>query len=301
MGELLSLFVALIWAFAVILFKKSGESVHPIALNMFKNAVAIVLFIPTMYILEGGVPQNVPTSDYVLLLISGAIGIAIADTLFFSTLNILGAGLTAIVDCLYVPFVVACSMLMLGDTLNLWQGIGISLIVAGIFVSSYLGSGKAATPEAQAKRLPPKRLALGITYGVLAMFGMAYGIVLVKPQVEGYPVVWVSEVRMIGGFLMLCLMLALHPKRRAVIGSLGKGPGQKFAVGGALVGGYLAMMLWIAGMKFADASIAAALNQNSNLIIFILAYFFLKEPLTLPKAVGIVSGIAGVITILMAG
>jgi len=292
---------AFVWANAVILFKKSGESVHPIALNLFKNGVAILLFIPTMFIMEGGLPESVPVNDYLLLLLSGAIGIALADTLFFKTLNLLGAGLTAIVDCLYVPFVVACSMIMLGDTLNWLQGVGIGLIVGGIFVSSYLSVPRGKKSERKPGRLSAKQVALGVTMGVVSMFAMAYGIVLVKPQVEGYPVVWVSEVRMVGGFLTLCVMLLFHPRRLTVIGSLSSGPGQKYAIGGALVGGYLAMMLWIAGMKFADASIAAALNQTSNLIIFILAFFFLKEPITLPKAVGILFGVAGVVTVLLAG
>ena len=52
LGEILSVVAAILWAFAVILFKKSGESVHPIALNLFKNIFAMALFIATILILD---------------------------------------------------------------------------------------------------------------------------------------------------------------------------------------------------------------------------------------------------------
>jgi len=306
LGELLSLLCALVWAVAVIFFKKSGESVHPIALNSFKNSVAILLFIPTIFILEGGLPPDVPLEDYLLLLASGAIGIAAADTLFFQALNILGASLTAIVDCLYVPFVVLCSMAMLGDSITATQAGGIALILTGIIVSTSGSWRRKNSPTAvtsgpaPTKPLPPKRLALGIILGTLSMFGMAFGIVMVKPQVEAYPVVWVSEMRMLGGMLALAVMLAFNPNRKTILGTLKNPRGRKFALAGAFVGGYLAMMIWVAGMKFADASIAAALNQTSNLFIFILAFLFLREPLTPPRVAGILAGVAGVVVILTA-
>ena len=53
--------------------------------------------------------RPVPFDDYLLVLVSGALGIGIADTLFFKCLNTLGAGLTAIIDCLYSPFTIGLS------------------------------------------------------------------------------------------------------------------------------------------------------------------------------------------------
>ena len=47
-GELCALGAALTWAVAVVLFKRTGESVGPLALNMFKNVVGLVLFVATL-------------------------------------------------------------------------------------------------------------------------------------------------------------------------------------------------------------------------------------------------------------
>jgi drug/metabolite transporter (DMT)-like permease len=114
MGEALALLCAIAWAVAVILFKKSGETVHPVGLNFFKNLLAIVFLAPTIYVFGGTILHPAPASCYIVLLLSGALGIGIADTLFFKSLNALGAGLSAIVVCMYSPFIIALSFLYLG-------------------------------------------------------------------------------------------------------------------------------------------------------------------------------------------
>ena len=103
-GESFALVTAMTWAFAVILFKKSGEKVHPIGLNQFKNILAILLLIPTMALMSKSFSPQVSIHDYLILLASGALGIGVSDTLFFHSLNMLGAGRSSIVDCLYSPF-----------------------------------------------------------------------------------------------------------------------------------------------------------------------------------------------------
>src|SRR4030042_3975119 len=121
LGETLALLTAVAWAIAVISCKRSGETVHPIALNVFKNILALVLFLPTLPLFGESFFHDAPTGDYLLLLASGALGIGLADTLYFMSLNRLGAGLSAIVDCTYSPFVIALSIVWLGESLNLWQ------------------------------------------------------------------------------------------------------------------------------------------------------------------------------------
>ena len=144
-GESLALITAVVWAIAVILFKKSGESVHPIGLNLFKNVLAVTLFIPTLWAIEGYVFRPAPWQDYGLLLLSGALGIGVADTLFFHCLNRLGASLTAIVDCFYAPFIIGLSMVWLGDTLSWLQFLGVVLIISAVLTATYpsrTGSGR---------------------------------------------------------------------------------------------------------------------------------------------------------------
>src|SRR5690349_12261763 len=113
MGELLALLTALLWALGVILYKKSVGFVAPFSLNVFKNCVAFVLLSVTTIALGQTHTLSVPPKDLLLILLSGALGIGVSDTFYFVALHRLGASRTALVDCLYSPFVILFSFLML--------------------------------------------------------------------------------------------------------------------------------------------------------------------------------------------
>lgn len=68
---------------------------------------------------------------------------------------------------------------------------------------------------------------------------------------------------------------------------------------GSILGTYLALVFWIGGMKYAPASVASALNQTSNIFIFVLAALFLKERITPYKIAGIIMAVAGVFLVIL--
>jgi drug/metabolite transporter (DMT)-like permease len=53
------------------------------------------------------------------------------------------------------------------------------------------------------------------------------------------------------------------------------------------------MFVWLAGMKYTQASIASALNQTSTIFIFIFAAIFLKESINLKRTIGIILAFIG--------
>ena len=283
-GELLALITAVVWAVAVILFKRSGESVHPIALNLFKNVLAAALVVPTLYLVGGSLWRPVSAGDYLILLVSGILGIGIADTFFFMSLNILGAGLSAIVDCLYSPFVIALSVMFLGESLSLLQVLGVLMIISAVLGVT---SGKWVVD------IPRHDLLRGTFWAVAALLLMAAGIVMAKPVLERSPLAWAMEWRLMGGILALLVVMLFRRDRRAIISTLMGTRHWGYVLGGSWFGAYAAMFLWLGGMKYTQASTASALNQTSNIFIFVLAALLLREPITLVRTVGIVLGVAG--------
>ena len=283
-GESLSFLTAIIWAFAVILFKKSGETVHPIALNLFKNLFAMVLFLPTMFIFKETLFRPVPYSDYLLLMLSGVIGIAIGDTLFFKSLNLIGAGLFAIVDCMYSPFIISLSVLWLGESLTFLQIVGAVMIVVAVLSTVNINKSGG---------IKRSDFLLGIFWGVLAIASMAVSIVMIKPLLVHSPLLWATEIRLFGGAIGLMLITLFHPFRRRIVSSLFTSGSWGYTVSGSFFGAYLAMFIWLAGMKFAKVSIAAALNQTSTIFVFILAAIFLKEKITQRKIIAVILAVSG--------
>jgi drug/metabolite transporter (DMT)-like permease len=284
LGEAFALATAIAWAFAVILFKKSGETVHPIGLNLFKDLFALVLFVPTMWLFGETLWRDAPAGEYLLLLVSGALGIGLGDTFFFKCLNLLGAGLTAIVDCLYSPFIIGMSMIFLAERLSLVQGAGVALVVAAVLAGSL---------EWRTGLISRRDLAVGILYGILGLAAMAVGIVMIKPLLERSPLFWATEVRVVGGVAALAVILLFHRRRGAIVSSVVNARGWRYMLGGSFAGAYLAMVLWLAGMKYATASVASALNQTANIFIFVFAALLLREPITYRRTVAIILGVAG--------
>src|SRR4030042_5147843 len=94
-GEILSVGAALTWAIAVLFFRVSGRTVHPLGLNLFQSFLSVVLLVLTMLVLGEAILPKTAFKDYALLGLSGFVGITLSDTFFFQCLNLLGASLTA--------------------------------------------------------------------------------------------------------------------------------------------------------------------------------------------------------------
>lgn len=284
LGEILALASGLAWAVAVVLFRVSGRSIHPVGLNLGKNVLGLAMIVPTLLILGEPLAPLVPASATGLLLLSGVLGIAVSDTLFFQALNRLGASLTAIVDCFYSPFVIALSFILLGERLTVVQLGGAALVISAILTVS---------KEGKLERIDRRDLALGILYGVLAMFFVALGIVMVKPVLGTVSVFWATFVRMVGGTAALVLLVPVLRNRRAVLAPLVDRRNWKALVPAAFFGSYLSLVLWTGGMKYATASVAAVLNQLNTIFIVVIAAIFLKERLTGWKILAVVLAFLG--------
>ncbi|MBE0433030.1 DMT family transporter [candidate division WOR-3 bacterium] len=277
-GETLSLVTAAIWALAVTLFRKSGETVHPLALNAFKNLLAIVLLVPTIWVAGQALWLPTPARAYLLLFLSGIVGIGLGDTLFFQSLNRLGAGLTGIVVCLYSPFIITLSYIFLDEQLSGIQLAGALLILVAVLLTSlHRRSDSTVSP----------RILPGIIYGVAASAAMAAGVVIMKPLLGTHPVIWVALIRLAGGMTMLAVILLFHPARSTILISSISTKNWHYTLGGSLLGAYVSMIMWIAGMKYTQASTASALNQTNTIFIFIFAGLILKEPITARRAIGV--------------
>ncbi|MBD3414787.1 MAG: EamA family transporter [Candidatus Aminicenantes bacterium] len=290
LGKALALGSALVWAVAIILFRISGRSVHPLGLNLVKSLVSCALLVPTIWILHQPLFPSLPFQSYGLLLLSGVIGIALSDTLLFESLNRLGASLSAIVSCSYSPFVIIMASLFLLERMTLWQLVGVALIIAAVVLISHRNG---------VNTVPQKQLVAGIILGLLAMLAMAFSIVLMKPVLTHSSILWATLMRTVGGLALLFPVIQLHPRRRKIYQNILSTQNWKPMIPGSVLGGYVALVAWMGGMKYALVSVASVLNQTNSVFIFILGVIFLKEPATRKKVVALGLAFLGVVLVLL--
>lgn len=276
------------WAIAVILFRKSGEKVAPLPLNIFKNTFALVLFIFTMLAADiPFIPEEVTTGDFFALALSGVIGIALADTLFFASLNRIGAGLTAVVDCAYSPFVFLSSLIYLDEPMPPVLLLAMSMAVVAIFIGTREAEGK------QKSGIGRKKILIGILQGLTAIAFVAIGIVIAKPVLNHTNPVWAVSVRLLSGMVFLSIWASIPRNRKGVGAAFRPAAVWRYTIPASIFGAYFSMLFWIIGMKYTYTTIASVIGQTSVILILLFATIFLKEPLTLKKTLAISLGFAG--------
>jgi drug/metabolite transporter (DMT)-like permease len=288
LGEFYSLSCALAWAIAVVLFKKSGESLAPFALNLFKNVLGVVLMVLTILLLQGAHWPAIPLSELPLILLSGVLGIAAGDTLYFRALNAIGASRIAVAQTLYSPFVIGLSLMFLGERLRPAQFLGVALVLCGILLVTYTRAGG---------RVDAHALRAGVGTAVLAMLFMAVGIVIAKPMLTRYDFMWVVMLRILGGAVGMLMVVIWRRSGGELMAAYRGVRHWPQVIVGAVMGTYISMLLWLAGYKYTKASIAAVINETAAVFILLLAVMFLRERVTARQVIGVVLAVGGVMMV----
>lgn len=288
-GEAFAILSALAWAFGVILYKRLGERLPPLALNLRKNALVLLALLPLVLVVHGFALPALTATEVAICLASGLIGIGIADTLYFRALNQVGAARMGIVGNFYSPFVIVLAFAFLGERLTGMQLAGFALVTLGVLV---IGAARGPAVDRAALRR-------GLAIGVAAVLLMAVAIVMVKRVLEHADLLWVSAIRMVGGVAGMLAIGAFMGGARAPVALDRRG--WVMLVVAAMVGQLLSMVLWLAGYKYTTASIAAILNETASVFIVVLAWIFLGERMTRRKAVGIACTLGGVVLMLVPG
>ena len=290
LGELLSLLSAAVWAVGVILYRQLGATLPPLQLNLLKNSLVLGMVLVSLPLLHGFNWPDFSASQLGLDLLSGFIGITIADTLYFRALNQLGAGRMGVLGNFYSPAVILLSVVFLGERLSFVQMLGFGLVSLGVYLV--------------AERRPDdagggRTLLKGLAIGFCAILLMAVAIVIVKRTLEAQPLMWVTAVRMTGAVLGLWLLALVFRRRLGpALPPLASVPWKKLLVA-AFVGQFLSMVFWLGGYKFTSASVAAILNESSSVFILLLAWAWLKEPLSRRALAGVALTVAGVSCMLL--
>jgi len=285
-GEIFALSSALVWALAVILFRRSGETLPAFELNLFKNCLGLVLLIPTLLLVEGlKLPSYTPTELF-LVLVSGLLGIAVADTWYLKALNIMGAGRTGIVSSLFSPFVILLSSIFLGERLVSWQWLGFILVMSGVLMVTWR-SHRSPVDTADVKK--------GVMYGIGAVFMMAVGVVMAKEVLETGSFLWTVELRIVGGVSGMLIYILASAKWQSVKRNFRQPQPWGTVIFASFLGAYFALILWLAGYKLIDASVASVLNETNVAFIVFLAWIMLGEQINRRKLMGLGLTLAGVI------
>jgi drug/metabolite transporter (DMT)-like permease len=169
----------------------------------------------------------------------------------------------------------------------------VQLVGVVLILSAVLSVTRMRGPAAGA-HLPRRTLVAGIVFGILTTTTQGVSIVMIKPLLSDVPLMWANCWRLLGGIAMSFLLLPLMTDPRRELATLRDVRVWPVMIPGAIVGTYVSLVFWLAGMKYTQASTASALNQTATLWTFVLAALLLREPVTWKRLAGLGLGLGGV-------
>ncbi len=289
-GDIYAVLTAIAWSVAVVFYKHSGRVLAPVPLKTFHNVIAVILFAVSIILIREPFALHMSGEHWLRLIASAFIGISLADTLYVAAINRVGAGVQALVDGLYTPFIIILAFLFWHEhlpTMTLWGG----ALVVGATVIAHLDVSRIGVDR--------KNLFVGLTYAVLSQFAMAACVLLIRDILKEHSVLTITFYRYIVGTIFLVLITAPKFPWKIAVRSFKPSKDWRVLLPGVILGPYTATLFWFAGFKYTLAGRAAIYNQLSTIFIILLAAMFLNERLTALRILAVVLGVLGSFLVLM--
>ncbi|MCK5149144.1 DMT family transporter [bacterium] len=259
LGETAALTGAALWAISSLLFERSGKVFTANGLNFFKSSIALILLLITALIQTGGLP-HVDSMTFIMLFVSGIIGIGLGDTAYFESMQHMGPRRALLVGILSPPLTAIIAWFSLNEGLALISWIGIAITMGGV---AWVVSEKSRRDEGD------HRLGLGVMFGSIYAIGQALGTVMTRMALleSDVNLIWSVVIRILGGILMIVCMALF--RRQSVFGLKIKPSANilKISLLATFMGAYLAMICQQVAIKFTHAGIAQTLLMSSHLFL----------------------------------
>ena len=145
LGDIYAILTALCWSSAVICFDLAGRVLNSIQISLLKNIVGVSGFVAVLLIQSDPFPLFTQ-HEYLILIISGFIGVAMGDILFLASLRRIGSGMSAIISTSYSVSVFILAYIMYQEVISLLAYLGGVLVISGVII------GTMERPENRTKR-----------------------------------------------------------------------------------------------------------------------------------------------------
>ena len=287
-----ALSAAIFWSIAVIIFKSASEDISPFLITALKNTIATICFFSLFIFID--IPiwyDGFEALDYIKILISGVLGMGLADVIFLYALSKIGANRIALINCFEPVVIYILSFLFLSTVLTNQQILGFAIVITAILIINY---------EKDIDDLDFRVKRLGVMLQILAVILSSIGIVLIKPvlsKVAGNINIqlWVTAFRLLPGVFVAWIIFMFQDDKILLIQPLKKSKNIKKVLIGSGLGTFLALGFWIIGYaNIEHPPIASILGQTSVIFIILLSWIFLKERITPIRLMSMLFALIGV-------
>ena len=285
LGALCALASALTWAATGLLVRTVSpplSSVTVSAVRALLGGGALLVWV----LLTGGIWHfAIGRTNFLLLVVSIVLAIALGDVMFFESARFLGLARAMTVTMIYPLMSAGFAAMFLGEPLTPRVGGGSVVTLAGLALIVRARPGERAREE---------RLGVGLAAALTAAVAWAVSLLVLKPAMGSLDPVTAQAVRLPLAALVLFATPWGWAAPRQML-EADRATLWRVALLGLITAG--SSVLFVTGVKWADVAVAAVLSSTAPLFALPLGLIFLGERVTPRALLGTALAIGGVVLI----
>ena len=288
-GEGAAITAAVFWAVSSTLFSLACRSGTPQMVNRVRLIGATFLLGLSHLVVLGTLLPDAPLAVWLILGLSGIIGLALGDGLLLWAFISIGPRLSMLLMSLVPIVTTAAGWVLLGEHLSTLKLLAIVVTVGGVFW---------VVLERNGDRSPFRVTWLGILIGLGAMMGQAVGLLLSRwglDRMDGEGVALsASYIRSIWGLAAVWIISIGGGRIIHTFKTMGNPRFTTFTMSAMIFGPFLGIWASLIAIQYAPIGVASTLMALSPIFIIPLSIKIFNERISPRAVIGTLLAVAGV-------
>ena len=293
-GELAALGAAISWAIAPILYRNALANTNPISANIIRcvtNGIVLTVLLVTFGL--ANILASLPPWIIIITIVSGVIGLGVADTLYMLGLKILGVSRAVPLASTYPLFGLVWAVWLLGQPLSYVALTGAAIILLGIWLLSRKNNTEATSPKGKMVLLG---VAVSLSTAVIWSVSLTLMNIVVSSSVSDLGTNYAIVTLRIASLALLITAFSPFIDRGHGFLRISKKAIVLLCLGGLIANG-LGWILMNYSFLFIPETIAVPISSTSPLFAALTGFLLFREKATLWTILGAISVVTGIILI----
>jgi drug/metabolite transporter (DMT)-like permease len=316
LGIFFGLLSAFIWSTTSLLVKARAAVIDTLSFNLFRIAVSAIFFLLLVPFFGGFAMLLLPLGTVGVVAASVVFGFCIGDSIYFWSMTKIGAARTMPISGVYPVFTWLIAIPLLGEHITLPAIAGTMLVIIALFLL-----GREHNPDAteanemlitlpdenDPRNIPQRTRYLGVAAAIFAAFAWAISTTLLRLGLQMQnPLTLYDNLQqsvLLGALRLVVATLVLFPVVHFLKGSQVWKPYRRRTLLEMIVLGIystgIGTLFFVLSVALAGAARASLLNTASPVIGVLLAWLFMREPVTRRVWAGTALAVVGVWLVLV--
>ena len=293
-GQLAAILTSALWTLNSLLFTTAGKKIGAISVNAYRIIAAVIFLSLTHILLFGNIFPIATFDQWLLVGLSGIIGLGIGDFGLFAAFVIIGPRRSVLIMSLSPIFAAIFAYLILNETLKELAIIGMIITIIGVIIV-IIEKEERSDEEILSK----KQKIWGVSLAFIGAIGQGTGAVLAKKGIYFDTNIIVNPlsatlIRMIIAaiFIWICVLLAGKiPELKKAIKDK---KGIKSTIAGAFIGPFIGVTFSMIAVTFTEVGVAQTLMSLMPIMIIPIIWILYQQKTSIRGIMGAFIAIIGV-------